>query len=481
MITITRTALLALALILPGCVTHPINPVIDRGDAAGVRALLASGDSPNQRLFSDWTPMHTVAKTGRVDILRDLLQWGGEVDIRGANVAATPLYVAAEYGHPEIMKALIAAGATIDATTSGGNTPLQRAAESGCGACVEVLLAAGANPRAGTGLPPLHLAVKQGHAGVVGFLLDAGESVNSREAGIGATPLYIAAEWGQVNIAMLLVDRKADIHAKTTGGFTALMRAVDSGSRSITELLLARGANVNDRGGDWTPLLLASYNGNQEMMQLLRNAGADNGVRRQDGRGVNDIFNLRAYELEQQRVAELQRQREAADRKRQQEAGGFQWGKLIAMTAAAAPLAIEGVDSQVQLEVFSGIVQDSMSGVQGMSNLQTAADNASARFQSGSGAPAGGGGAGTYPPRPNTLAGHPACAGYTVDNYKEHFAANRNGPDVQLHSLCAGAYNYYWMYLNAIRQGYSQPDSDRTYSAFQDAARVATDFYAKAR
>jgi hypothetical protein len=84
---------------------------------------------------------------------------------------------------------------------------------------------------------------------------------------------------------------------------------------------------------------------------------------------------------------------------------------------------------------------------------------------------------GAYPARPNTLAGHPSCAGYTVDNYKERFAANSEGPDVQLHSLCAGAYNYYWMYLNAIRKGFSQADSDRTYAAFEKAALVVKTFW----
>lgn len=88
---------------------------------------------------------------------------------------------------------------------------------------------------------------------------------------------------------------------------------------------------------------------------------------------------------------------------------------------------------------------------------------------------------GAYPARPNTLEGHAACAGYTVDNYKERFAANSEGNDVQLHSLCAGAYNYYWMYLNAIRKGFSQADSDRTYAAFQQAATTVKAFYDQSR
>jgi hypothetical protein len=43
--------------------------------------------------------------------------------------------------------------------------------------------------------------------------------------------------------------------------------------------------------------------------------------------------------------------------------------------------------------------------------------------------------------------------------------------------MCAGAYNYYAMYLRAIAQGYSQADSDRTYAAFNDSAKVADHYY----
>jgi TPR repeat protein len=96
-------------------------------------------------------------------------------------------------------------------------------------------------------------------------------------------------------------------------------------------------------------------------------------------------------------------------------------------------------------------------------------------------APAKPAAAGNYAPRPNTLLGSAACRGYTNENFQQYFAQHSNGPDVQLHSLCAGAFNYYAMYLNAIRQGYSQADSDRTYKAFTDAALVATNFYQTAR
>lgn len=84
-----------------------------------------------------------------------------------------------------------------------------------------------------------------------------------------------------------------------------------------------------------------------------------------------------------------------------------------------------------------------------------------------------------YPPKPNWLANEAACQGFTLENYRTY--ALSGGPDTQLKTLCGGAYEYYAMYLRAIRQGYSPADSDRTYAAYEGAARTAVSFYAGAR
>lgn len=197
-----------------------------------------------------------------------------------------------------------------------------------------------------------------------------------------------------------------------------------------------------------------------------------------------------AQRAEQERLAQLQAQQRA--QAQQQQSGGFQWGKLAALGLGAAVGGIDKLDANTQANILTGIVKDSMGGAQGLSNFQSATQSGltPSIAQSFTGGGASGGGAaggkgavapGSYPARPNTLDGHPACSGYSVENYKEFYAQNSNGPDAQLHALCAGAYNYYWMYLNAIRQGYAQHDSDRTYAAFSDAARVATSFYDSAR
>jgi hypothetical protein len=83
--------------------------------------------------------------------------------------------------------------------------------------------------------------------------------------------------------------------------------------------------------------------------------------------------------------------------------------------------------------------------------------------------------AASYATRPNALEGHPACAGFNLSNYRQ--LGLEGGNDVQLKTMCAQAFEYYSMYLNAIRQGYSESDANRTYAAHEDSAKVASAFY----
>lgn len=190
-----------------------------------------------------------------------------------------------------------------------------------------------------------------------------------------------------------------------------------------------------------------------------------------------------AAQQQQQRLAQqaLERQRAA----QAQADSGFQWGKLAAVGAGMALGGVGELDSATQAELLLGAVRDSMPNQEGMSGLQAAAASSSQRINGGGGgmggAMGGAGGKGNWTPEPNILNGSAACSGYTDSNFKQHFQANSKGNDVQLHTLCAGAYNYYSMYLNAKRQGYSKQEAQVTYNAFLDAARVAEDFYARTR
>jgi hypothetical protein len=75
---------------------------------------------------------------------------------------------------------------------------------------------------------------------------------------------------------------------------------------------------------------------------------------------------------------------------------------------------------------------------------------------------------GSYPTRPNLAEGS-QCPGFTIGNYRTH--AFNGGRDQQLFALCGQAFEYYKMYLNAINEGYSEADANRTYNAHEGAVR----------
>jgi hypothetical protein len=94
-------------------------------------------------------------------------------------VGYTALYMASSKGHIDAVRALLAAGANVDALTSRGATPLW------CRACghadaVRALLEAGAYVETPCDSKrPLHVASLQGHMVAATLLLDAGADANA--------------------------------------------------------------------------------------------------------------------------------------------------------------------------------------------------------------------------------------------------------------------------------------------------------------
>jgi ankyrin repeat protein len=82
-----------------------------------------------------------------------------------ADYCLTMLGLAAERGHVKVLRAMLEAGADIEAGDTWGGTPLFHAAEWGHAATVEVLLAAGAkvNVKRRDGATPASIARQNGH------------------------------------------------------------------------------------------------------------------------------------------------------------------------------------------------------------------------------------------------------------------------------------------------------------------------------
>jgi cytohesin len=154
----------------------------------------------------------------------------------------TPLYAAARAGDVEKIKALLKAGADVNARDSQGMTPLEGAILSGKRDAVAELVAAHAD---------MNTPAKRGWF-------------------VGYTPLYQSFACRDPSIANLLLEAGGDPNNVSDDGTPALNAVAGAGFLELAELLVAHGALVNasDKTG-WTPLLCAAVKGHGEMVEYL--------------------------------------------------------------------------------------------------------------------------------------------------------------------------------------------------------------------
>jgi ankyrin repeat protein len=111
--------------------------------------------------------------------------------------------------------------------------------------------------------------------------LKSGADANTTVGGLGP-PIVVTAVTGNYRAVELLIDRGANVNATDSHGYTPLMNASISNRQDIVRLLITKGAEVNvpadltvnGRKVQLTPLMVAKEKGYQNIVQLLREAGA---------------------------------------------------------------------------------------------------------------------------------------------------------------------------------------------------------------
>ena len=116
------------------------------------------------------------AAKGFVSMCRQLLAAGGDVEERSPRILATPLHLAATYGHQRIIQLLLSHKADVNSRSRTEATPLHLASQEGHLASVVTLLQAGADPLLPKhdGQLPIHLAAQRNHVEVVRILIEQG-------------------------------------------------------------------------------------------------------------------------------------------------------------------------------------------------------------------------------------------------------------------------------------------------------------------
>jgi ankyrin repeat protein len=236
-----------------------------------------------------------VSWSRRATCLAAVLVWGR---LAGASAGEPILIQAARRGDAELVRSLLRQGTPADLRDARGATALMWASLKGDTQCVRLLLDGGADPSASSesGATALHWGA--GDIEVVSRLLENGADPNARSK-LGNTPLIAAAAYPRsAAVVRLLLEKGADLAARNHDGDTALSQAVGADELETVELVIARGARVDDTGsrpggGRSSIVARAASRGSREMVELLLAQGGD--PNQSDGTFVGHALNAALF------------------------------------------------------------------------------------------------------------------------------------------------------------------------------------------
>ena len=189
-------------------------------------------------------------------------------DVRQIENETTDIYVASQNNHFSLVSAYVAEP---NISTNNGWTPLMIASQSGHADVVELLLDKNVpiNAQNKNGKTAVYIASQNGHFSVVSTLLNNGAESNTTTNN-GWTPLMIASQNGHGDVVELLLENNVPVNTQYTDGMTAVYIASQNGHSSVVFTLLNNGAepNITTNNG-WTPLMIASQNAHQDLFPNL--------------------------------------------------------------------------------------------------------------------------------------------------------------------------------------------------------------------
>ena len=296
---LSRKVLLVAALLVMAGFTafaEPRNVLLDQDHVKGMTEaeyLAAVRNAENVRARDDKgrTALHWAAAFGTPNIVTALIDAGADVNARTA-YGGTPLHYAAESAKPEVVTSLIGAGADVNAHTDDGVTPIHVAAGFGAPEVVTALIEAGAKVGAleRGKETPLHWAVRHGRPKrIVTALIEAGADVNAPDWE-DYTPLHLAGRHAKPEVVTALIEAGADVNARTERGATPLHWAALSKTPEVLTALIDAGTDVNARSDSGsTPLHRAARFGRPAIVTALLDAGASGHARNDDGLTPFDV------------------------------------------------------------------------------------------------------------------------------------------------------------------------------------------------
>ncbi|KAG7458245.1 hypothetical protein MATL_G00236160 [Megalops atlanticus] len=234
----------------------------------------------NKHAKNGWSPLLLAAERGHTEVVKILLQNHARVDVFDEHGKAA-LHLAAEHGNEEIADVLLSHKAFVNAKTKLGMTPLHLAAQSGSTRLVRQLVEthlASVDALSLSKQTPLHLAAISGQLEVCSSLLDMGADINASDIH-GQTPLHLAAENDHSEVVKLFLKHRPELATlANVEGATCAHIAASKGSVAVIKELLKfnKGGmtSAHNKTDSSCPLHLAAAGGHTEVVKALLEAGA---------------------------------------------------------------------------------------------------------------------------------------------------------------------------------------------------------------
>ncbi|XP_071041842.1 alpha-latrocrustotoxin-Lt1a-like [Parasteatoda tepidariorum] len=241
----------------------------DNSIMQNMNKLLNLGASVSAVFASGRGVIHAAAATGRVNMLKRILEVDRKVLNQKDSKGYTPLHIAIENNRSDFVNELVKQGADVNAKTNEDNvTPLHLAVRFQSEKSVEHLLSSNKikpNEVERSGKTPLHVAVSDNSLSTnIAHLLIKNNKVDVNvKDSLGLTALHIAVSLNSgENSRHLMARNGIDLYAKDKNGMAPIHYAAMYGYEDIVGGFVAYGMdNLNSPATDkkWTPLHFAVY------------------------------------------------------------------------------------------------------------------------------------------------------------------------------------------------------------------------------
>ena len=306
---------------------HNIFSAVSMGDVEAIRALVARRPDDLERRMNGSRmrsmPMHLAAIHRQPASLRVLLELGANLESLD-EARFTPLDHAALMGASDMVSILIDAGAQLrlPAAAALGRHPdvarllrpdpgalqpegrwsrlIVRASDHGSGDIVEMLLSNGASVNirdspetsidSTAGYTPLHAAAWNGNLNVIPVLLRHGANVRAREENYHGTPAGWADYAGHKEARDLILAGPIDIiEAIQYGLIDRVAKVLEEDQASLNRPFRDYGLFPWDTKAWYTPLAYAVTRGDERILRLLLDHGADSMLQSPDGTTLREM------------------------------------------------------------------------------------------------------------------------------------------------------------------------------------------------